>query len=273
MRIETLGDGRSDPEIAIVAAIHGDEPCGVHAVETLLDDQPSVERPVKCIIANERALDQDVRFIDADLNRVFPGASDAEAYEQRLAATLLDELQGCQTLALHATQSTAKPFGIVPEIGPGTERICPHLSIDAVIEASPCVETALGAHVEAIEVECGLQRTKQATETATQLVSEFLAATGAIPGNDAPARALPVYRLRAHIPKPDATAYDVLVRNFERVEKGAPFATIDGEPQIAEEAFYPILLSAEGYESQFGYRAEKTSSLHSGDVNEPPLAD
>jgi predicted deacylase len=259
MRVEQLGDGA--PEIAIVAAIHGDEPCGVDAVETLLEEPPALKRPVKCIIANERALARNVRYIDTDLNRTFPGASGAQVYERRLAAALLDELQGCTTLALHSTQSTATPFAITPEIGPLAETLCPQLSIGALIEAGPCVDTALGAHVEAIEVECGLQGTEQASETATQLVSEFLHATGARPGSDAPARALPVYRLRETIPKRDATAYEVLVQNFKRVEKGVPYATIDGEPQVAEESFYPVLMSADGYERQFGYAADRTDTL------------
>lgn len=68
-------------------------------------------------------------------------------------------------------------------------------------------------------------------------------------GSDPPERTLPVYRLQEHIPKRDATAYEVLVNNFERVEEGALFATIGGEPQLAEEAFYPVLMSAEGYAS------------------------
>jgi predicted deacylase len=259
MRVEQLGEG--DPEIAIVAAIHGDEPCGVHAVETLRDEPPALTQPVKCVIANERARDRDVRYINTDLNRAFPGEPNAEAYEQQLAADLLDELRGCTTLALHATKSTATPFAITPEIGPLAETVCPQLSIEALVEAGACVETALGAYIDAIEVECGRQGTEQASETAVQLVSEFLAATGAIPDIDAPERTLPVYRLHDCLPKRDATAYDVLATNFERVDTGAPYATINGEPQIAEEAFYPVLLSANGYESQFGYAAELTDNL------------
>lgn len=260
MRVETLGNG--EPEIAIVAAIHGDEPCGVHAVETLLDESPAVEQPVKCIIANDRALDRDVRFIDADLNRVFPGDPDAERYERRLAAALLDELRGCRTLALHATKSTDTPFAIVTETGPLAETVCPQLSIEALVEAGPCVDTALGAYVDAIEVECGRQGSDQATATATQLVREFLTATGALPGTvEPPERALPVYRLRDRIPKPNATAYEVLVTNFERVDTDAPYATIDGTPQTADEPFYPVLLSANGYDTQFGYAADLTDRL------------
>lgn len=259
MRVETLGDGEA--EIAVVGGIHGDEPCGVHAVETLLDEQPPVERPVKVIIANERALKQGVRYTETDLNRAFPGAPDASEYERRLAAALFEELQGCTTLALHATQSTATPFAITPEIGPLAEAICPQLSIEAVVEAGPCVNTALGAHVAAIEVECGRQGSAQASETAERLVSEFLQAMGARPGTDVPERALPVYRLRTPIPKRNATAYEVLVQNFKRVTEGTPFATIDDTPQVAEEAFYPVLMSANGYERQFGYAAELTDQL------------
>jgi hypothetical protein len=82
-----------------------------------------------------------------------------------------------------------------------------------------------------------------------------------MPGPDAPERTLPVYQLREAIPKRNATAYEVLVNNFERVEKDTPFATIDGEPQTAEEAFYPVLLSSKRYERQFGYAADLTDTL------------
>jgi predicted deacylase len=260
MRVEQLGEG--DPEIAIVAAIHGDEPCGVHAVERLLNEPPAVERSVKCVIANERALDRDVRFIDADLNRVFPGDSDAEAYERRLAPDLLDELHGCATLALHATKSTDRPFAISPVRGPLVETICPHLSVEALVDAGPCVETALGSYVDAIELECGRQGTAHASETAERLVREFLTVTGALPGTiDPPERALPVFQLRDHIPKQDATVYEVLATNFEQVAEGTPYATIDGEAQIAETSFYPVLMSPDGYETQLGYTADLADSL------------
>jgi hypothetical protein len=184
-----------------------------------------------------------------------------QTYRVHSAAALLDELRGCTTLALHATQSTPKPFAIVPETGPLAETICPQLSVEAVVEAGACGDTALGAHVAAIEVECGRQHTAQAGETAERLVSEFLHTTDARPGTDSPERTLPVYRLQQPIPKRTATAYEVLVPNFERVEKDTPYATIDGTPQLAEAAFYPVLMSATGYASQFGYAAALTDRL------------
>lgn len=111
MRAEQLGDGT--PEIAVVGGIHGDEPCGVRAVERLIEEQPTVERPVKLIVANEPAVERGVRYVNADLNRAFPGDLDADAYERRLAARLAEELSGCVTLALHSTQSHAEPFAVI----------------------------------------------------------------------------------------------------------------------------------------------------------------
>uniref|UniRef100_UPI000ABCAF2C succinylglutamate desuccinylase/aspartoacylase domain-containing protein n=1 Tax=Haloferax profundi TaxID=1544718 RepID=UPI000ABCAF2C len=86
MRIYELGDGT--PEVSVVGSIHGDEPCGARAIERFVAEDPDVERPVKLIVANEEALDADVRYLDEDLNRAFPGDPHAENHERRLAYDL-----------------------------------------------------------------------------------------------------------------------------------------------------------------------------------------
>jgi hypothetical protein len=260
IHVDQLGTG--EPKIAVVGAIHGDEPCGAAAIETLLAEAPPVMQPVKCIIANERALIQGVRYIDADLNRVFPGDPTADAYERRLAAALLPELAGCRTLALHSTRSTARPFAIASEIDPLVETICPQLPIDALVDASACVGNTLGTVTDAVEIECGHQGTEQAAETAAHIVWDFLRATSALPAtSDQSERELPVFRLRRPIPKEPAHSYAVCATNFERVATGETYATNDGVSLIAEEPFYPVLMSPDGYESQLGYAAEMTDPL------------
>lgn len=260
MRIEQLGDG--EPELAILGGVHGDEPCGVHAIEQLLDDDPVVDRPVKCVIANERALDRNKRYTETDLNRAFPGDPDGDDYETRLAHELVDELHGCTTLSMHSTQSYSRPFAIVEKADPLTEMIGPYLSIDAVVEAGPeTFANALVGYVDVIEVECGKQGSEQAADNAVELVREFLQVTGAIDGDLDPAGALPVFELTEPIPKADGTEYAVTVENFQRVESGEPIATIDGHEIVAEKPFHPVLMSKEGYDAQFGYRAEKTDHL------------
>ena len=111
--MEVFEVGEGTPEIAVVGGIHGDEPCGVRAVERLLADDEEFERSVKLIIANEEALEVGERYVERDLNRAFPGDPDGDTHEGRLAHRLQQELTGCTTLAIHSTQSYAEPFAVI----------------------------------------------------------------------------------------------------------------------------------------------------------------
>jgi len=259
MRVERLGDG--PPEVAVVAAIHGDEPCGVTAVERLLAADLSVRRPVALVVANEEALEHGERFLDADLNRSFPGDPESEAREERLAADLADLLADCETLAIHSTRSHAEPFAVVERLDDWSRRVVPALPVASVVESGHLVEGRLFASVaRLIEIEAGHQGTAAAAENAHRIALAFLSATGALPGTPLH-RELPVYRLTAGIEKAPAEKYEVHVENFQEVDAGDAFASQDGTPLTAEEPFYPVLLSADGYETQFGYAAERVGTL------------
>ena len=269
MRVETLGEG--DPEVAVVGGIHGDEPCGSAAVEAVLEADIEVARPVKLIIANEEALKRGRRYVEEDLNRAFPGSPDADTHEGRLAHDLLTEIRGCEILSLHSTRSYAAPFALVDEMDGHARSTCPYLSVEAVVETSQYSEGRLIAYPEVIELECGLQRSAAAAENARALVREFLVATGVLPGDADPPRHHPlsVFCLDQRIPKQAADSYEVFVENFERVAEGEQFAAADGEPLCADRPFYPILLSAYGYESVFGYAGDLVGRLDGNDVTAP----
>ncbi|ELZ40919.1 succinylglutamate desuccinylase/aspartoacylase [Halorubrum saccharovorum DSM 1137] len=266
MDVHDLGEG--EPEVAVVGAIHGDEPCGARAVRRLLDADLDLERPVRLIVANEAALDAGVRYLDADLNRAFPGDPDAEAHEERLAAELLDALDGCSTLAIHSTQSYAEPFAVVDSMDEVARAVAPHLPVDAVIQTDAFTEGRLIEHPHTLEVEAGLQGSDAAADNAYWLARAFLAATGVItaPGAESVVDAggredVEVFRLRDRIPKPDADVYEVFARNFERVEAGEAFAAADDEQLRADDPFYPVLLSPYGYRDQFGYVADRVGTI------------
>ncbi len=260
MRVETLGDG--EPEVAIVGSIHGDEPCGATAIKSLLDADLDVERPVKLVIANEKALARDVRYVGEDLNRAFPGSPDADTHEGRLAHELLSEIRGCEILSLHSTQSYPAPFALVDELDGQARSVCPYLTVEALVETADYSGGRLIAYPGVIELECGLQRSEAAAENAELLSREFLVAVGALSGEKKPRHhPLSVFRLEKQIPKPDADRYEVFVENFERVAEGERFAAADDEPLVADRPFYPILLSAYGYRNVFGYAGSLVGRL------------
>lgn len=272
MRVETLGDG--EPEVAIVGGIHGDEPCGPAAVEALLDADLDVERPVKLVVANEKALSQGVRYVEEDLNRAFPGSPDADTHEGRLAHDLLNEIRGCAICSLHSTRSYAAPFALVQQTTGYARSVCPYLSVEALVETVQFSEGRLLGYPDVVELECGLQRSATAAENAKRLAREFLVATGVVSGEGEPNRRhpLPMFRMDKQIPKPAAETYEVFVDNFERVAEGQRYAAADGEPMYAARPFYPVLLSAYGYETVFGYAGDLVGRLD-GEESAVPSSD
>jgi hypothetical protein len=67
-------------KILVIGAMHGNEPLGPAVVKAFQN------RPVggvDAVIANEAALKNDVRFIEQDLNRSFPGRAKGNAEERR----------------------------------------------------------------------------------------------------------------------------------------------------------------------------------------------
>ncbi len=258
MRVEQLGSGT--PEIAVVGGIHGDEPCGVHAIDRLLAEDPSLTEPVKLVVANELALEKGVRYVDEDLNRAFPGDPDADTHEGRLAHDLVTELEGCLTFSMHSTQSHAEPFALLDDVTDDRSELVTQLPVSSVVETSHFSEGRLFTAIRTLEVECGLQGSETAAQNADRLTRAFLTAVGALPG-DTVAREIPVFRLEDVIYKDRADTYEVFVENFTEVEAGETFAAADGEEQVAETSFYPVLLSPYGYQEVFGYTAEKIDVL------------
>lgn len=265
MRIHRFGDG--EPEVAVVGGIHGDEPCGVRAVERLLAQSPSFTRPVVFVVTNEPALERSVRFVDEDLNRAFPGDPDGQTLESRLAAQLETEVGDCLTLSMHSTQSYGRPFGIVDGLDDFARDVAPWLSLSALVESGRFDRGRIFEAVpETIEVECGFQGSDDAADNATRIAGQFLIALDAVDPDsiDVPAperRPLPVYRLSDRLDKETGHRYEVHAPNFEEVAAGESYASVDGEPQRAADPFYPVLLSANGYRDQFGYTAEYLTSI------------
>jgi hypothetical protein len=269
MRVERLGDG--EPEIAILGGIHGDEPCGVEAVDRLAEDRPAVDRPVALVVANERAVEAGQRYLDDDLNRSFPGDPDADSHEKRLAARLTDEFGDCAVLSLHSTQSYERLFAIVNGMGEFERAVAPRLSVDAVVDAVSFNRGRIFASIpRTIEVECGFQGSAAAADNAEMVAREFLGAVGALPEERRRVSPdLPLYRLHDRVPKERAERYEVFAENFEHVPAGEPFAAVDGREIVAEEAFYPVLMSPYGYEDVFGFAAERVGTVEHATQSTP----
>lgn len=250
-----LGPG-DDADVAVVGGVHGDEPSGVRAVRRVVESNPDLQRPVKLVVANPPGVASHRRYLDADMNRVFPGDSDSPDREHRLAAAVLEGIRDCgAVLSLHSTHSCDDPIAFVSRSYPPAQGLAARLPVPHVVDPTPCLGGAFATSAPVISIEAGRKLTEEATENAAGIVEAFLRLTDALPG--APPDADPTYyTLTDAVPKRPDVDYDLLVENFERVERSETVARSDGDEYVADDAFVPILVSETGYDDILGYEGE-----------------
>lgn len=260
MQVHTVGEGT--PEVAVVGAVHGDEPCGARAIERFLASDPEVDRPAKLIVANERALERGVRYVETDLNRALPGDPDSDRYEERLAYDLMQEVKDCVSLGIHSTVSYQHAFVNVANLNDRKRDIAAHLPVTGVVDFTVVAD---GRSVELpgfLDIEAGHQGSAEAIDNAYDCLRAFLRTTGVLPG-DPPSRDPGFYEVTEPIYKEPGHTYQFLGENFERVDAGETFATVDGEPLTAEDPFWPVLMSSDGHDVLLGYRSTYRGPLSS----------
>ena len=265
MRVETIGHKSAEgaPAVAAVGGIHGDEPCGVRAIERFLELGPvdEVQRPVKLIVANERALDAGTRYVEGDLNRLFPGDPDSDTYEERLAHDLWEEIRECTTLGFHSTVSFDEPFGTLADLTPAKADIMRALPLSHAADFTGVVSGRSVNLPKFVNVEAGYQGSDAAADNAYDCLLAYLRATDVLPGDPEPTPTTH-YGVRRTLEKAPGTTYRVHVENFERVAPGTAYATTGtGEELTAEAEFWPVLLSANGHNALLGYAADRTGEI------------
>lgn len=248
MKVETLGEG--EPEYAVVTCIHGEESCGWEAIQKFRESDYKLKKPLKVILANEEAFEIGERYIDVDMNRVFPGDPDSEVHEEKLAYRLESEIEGLKVLDIHSTVSREAPFGII--VGDNSEEL--ELARSAGIEQLVDMSYVGGMSPEICSVTVELSRTSgDPAEDAYELLLNFLAAEGLI---DAEFERSDPEFFKVYS-KEKGSRYEFLAKNFEKVEEGKVYAEKEGDQKIAEQDFYPVLMSTDGYDDMIGFKAEE----------------
>lgn len=255
MHVETLGDGK--PEYTIVACVHGDETCGWHAFNRLKASDVQVRKPLKFVLANERAFKLGFRYCDADLNRVMPGDASSDKHEERLAARLQRELEGTTVLDFHSTESRGCPYAIVTGNDEASRRLVRSTGLDRVVDMS-LYDGGVTQEVTGLAVECGYYDDEDAATVAHRLLLHFLAAEGVIEGT----YSLSNPELYEVTGEASGQGYTFVAENFQRVEQGEIFATKNGTDRRADVPFYPVLMSTNGYPNRIGFKAQRVGTLN-----------
>ena len=249
-----------DTAVAVVCCLHGDERCGKSAIERVVSayGEGGSIAGVKFVLANPLAYERGDRYVDEDLNRAFPGDPESDSHERRLAPRLLEELRGHVVLDIHSTVSSPTPFALFQRRTEAVFEAVRNTGIERVLDIG-FVDGGLIRHVDGVSVEFDKTDPGGAAERAYRTVRTFLANFGLI--DAAQRRSDPVvYRIYDEIPKTQ-DGFDLLAANFEEVPEGAVFARREDAELRADEAFYPVLMSEEGYDDIYGFKSVREGRL------------
>ncbi len=253
MKVYRRGEG--EPELTVVGSVHGDEPAGKKAIENFLEEEHDFQRPVQFIIANEEALEEDVRYIDTDMNRSFPGDADSDSHEERLAAEITDLVKETLVLDIHTTHSYPRPFATFTRLNDTTRGLLKDVGAEYAVHF-PGETGTLHEQTDGVVIETGYQGSEEAVENAEKTIENFLKAQDALEGESEPCEP-EIFRYYETV----EGDWNFKAENFQKVETGQVYA-VNGEEKLeASEEFYPVLMSTNGYDGQLGFKARKIEEL------------
>lgn len=268
--IKEYGDGQD--EFAVVGGVHGDEPMTAKVIEDLIEDFKNAKfepkKKIKLLIANEKALDQGVRYTDTDLNRSFPGDPNSDLYEERLASDIFEELKDTKAiLSIHSSQSVPPAFAIASNTKSETNlKTIRSLPVQHVVDTSNLRKTTMDANIKnTVTIEAGKQGHPAVKRVGYECSVEFLKTHNIIKGN-------PEFTEKSYIiakkelQKSKGTP-KVYYDNFEKIPKGEVIAEDDRICHISEDDnTTPILMSEYGYEDIFGLVGYYNGKIVSNDL-------
>ncbi len=102
---------------AVAGSMHGDEPAGAQVVRHVRETMDPSEFPweVRLAVGNPRALEQNIRFMDSDLNRSFVGG-ESNGYERERSLELMEAFGSPRLLIdIHQTHCPTPPLAVVAD--------------------------------------------------------------------------------------------------------------------------------------------------------------
>ena len=223
--------------ILIIGCQHGDEKLGQKVIDRFTGEG---YEGVSFILANEKAAECNVRFIDQDLNRSFPGNPNGN-YEEQRAAQILPAIQSADiVIDIHTTTSEVKMVPIIASLTSEIEKVINlTTAMEIVVMGDEAVKRSLIGHADVgISLEFGL--TYSQTEDAMSEVQGII--EGLIAHKKCAQRERKIFYVSGKIPLDRKLPKDA--RNFEALDP-------DG--------IFPFLLHEKSYKDFQGFYADKVS--------------
>ncbi len=254
--IELKAKERGSTSIILVGT-HGNEKCGIRALNKIFSQLKIRRGRVFIICGNPEAIKRNKRFIDKDLNRMFKPAkllskSDKGSYEYRRMQILKKYLNRADALIdIHASRTRkTKPFIICEK---NAMEIVKLLPIRTVVSGFDKLEPGGADYYMnrmnkiGVCVECGYFKSPQSTQMAKDIILAFLKIRGHIISNKTAKRQKQTFiRMRyLYITKTNRFTLSKSFDDFEKINLGQIIGT-DGNKKIRSARKSIILFARNG---------------------------
>lgn len=213
------------PVVYVNACTHGNERVGARVLEALRDI--SIKQGTLILnIAHKEAFMSGKRFIDQDLNRVFPGKPDGNT-EERLAYELAPLVQAADiVLDIHSTESGLHESLIVTKIDDSTRSVIDFVGPKRVLVMSISNKHSLISSAKVgIAFEYGRDRSETTYRETLRGIMRILIGLGMTEGRlRRKKRSGEYYRISRALEKPGGFSVGKDIKNFKLVRKGQVMA-------------------------------------------------
>ncbi len=231
------------PVNMIVVGTHGNEVCGVEAMNEILPDLKIENGTVYIAYGNPRAIDKNVRYTEKNLNRMYRPSSEMtqdelDSYEYNRAEYLKEYLNKSEhVLDVHAsTNSNSKPFIICERNAESVTSVLPFNTVVYGFDENEPGGTDYYMNLigrVGICVECGYLGDPASTETAKESILSFLKILGHISGEPA-TKNLKQNKIQVYQKYYSKTESFKLGKKFSDFEivKAGDVVGVDGEEEV-----------------------------------------
>ena len=158
-----------------IGGTHGDEPIGVEVLRRLEQTRTDFD----WIIGNPKALAQNTRCFEGDLNRSAPGNASSPMYEERRAKEILDlSLQYDITIDIHGASNATGIFIIITNPTEKNIALAAALPIENIViwpSISPELAGPLSEYFPCgLEIECGDKNDTNIHDELYNILNNFL---------------------------------------------------------------------------------------------------
>ena len=228
------------PVSIILAGVHGNERCGIEAMEKILPNLTIERGKVFFGYGNPRAIEKNVRFTEANLNRMFAddmvSEIDKKSYEYQRAQFLKKYLDQADVLLdLHASSvPKARAFAICES---NAKDIVKYLPVNLVASGFDNIEVGgTDGYMNSIGkigicLECGYLGGKESEKIAEEGLLAFLKARKHLSGNSKEEKQTHIHIFRMCKSKTNNFRLSKQFENFEKIEKDQLIG-IDGQKEI-----------------------------------------